>query len=177
MPHFDKGRNIFIDLGTALYHDMAAYMGELMAQYSSAENSEVVDDDLSGYLRRIGDNDVIAQFAIVGDMYVSHEQAVIPDNGFPFRCGSTVYSYIFAQGGVVSYFGSCFFSLEFEILWNGRNDGSREDGAIFTDTGAFENGRIWHNTGSVADDDIFVNSNKRPYFYVFTDLCIGIYIW
>lgn len=139
---FDVGGDVFVDVRATLYHHMSPDVGELVYEASAADDGVIVDDDFAGYLCRIGDNDVVADDTVVGDVRIGHDQAVAAYDGFTFGSGAAVHGDAFAQRGVVAYLRRGVFSLKFHVLGNGRDDSPREYLAVFTNAGSFENGHV-----------------------------------
>src|SRR5690606_7676627 len=85
---------------------------------------KIFDGNMSGNCCGIGKNTSVADCGIVGNVHVSHQQAIGPDRGFGAICSAPVDGYKFTDGGVVTDFGCCYFTGKFQILWYGRNDRS-----------------------------------------------------
>ena len=56
---------------------MGAEMTELMYERTAADNGEVVDLNLTGNLCGIGNNHVVADNTVVGNVGVCHYQAIV----------------------------------------------------------------------------------------------------
>ena len=76
---------------------------------------------------------VIADNAIMRKMTIGHDQAVIPDLGFPAVLGAPVNRYKFPDGGIVSNFYMCIFSFIFQILGNSSNNSAGKNAAVIAD--------------------------------------------
>ena len=118
---------------------MLGYAGKLVNQAATADNSKIVNLHFSGYLGSIPDDDMIFQYAVVSDMRVCHDQAVVSDYGFTLRRCSTVDRNALADSGIVTYFCGCLLSVELQVLWNTGNYSSREDGTTVSYSGPVEN--------------------------------------
>ncbi len=66
----------------------------------------------------VGEHTVVAYLAVVRNMAVGHDQAVVADHGLPPVFGAAVDGYILADGGVVAYFNGGVLACKFEVLWN-----------------------------------------------------------
>ena len=60
---------------------------------------------------------VVADLAIVGDVYVGHQQAVVADGCFEFVIGAAVNGDALADFGMITDFYSRVFVAELEVLW------------------------------------------------------------
>ena len=103
----DKGRNVLVDEGAALNHDVCAEMAELVHEGASADDGKVVDDDLACELCGIADDDIVTDLAVVGDVAVRHDEAVGAYLGLALRRRAAVDGHALAQGGVVADDGQC----------------------------------------------------------------------
>ena len=118
---------------------MFRYAGKLVNQAAAADNSKIVNLHFSGYLGSIPDDDMIFQYAVVCNMGICHDQAIVSDNGFSFRGCSAVDRNTFADRRIVSDFCGCLFSVELQVLWNTGNYSSRENGTVVSDPCPVEN--------------------------------------
>jgi len=97
---------------------------------------------------RIGKDHIIADDAIVGNMHICHEQAVIPHNGFIIGFGTTINGHKFPDSGIIPDLNDSFLSVEFKVLRNGRYHGTGKDAAILANARAFHNGHMRANPGT-----------------------------
>ena len=155
-----EGRNVFVDEGAALKHDVLAEVAELMHEAASAYYGAVVDLHLAGQLGGVGDNHAVADAAVVGDVGIGHDEAVLADHSLTFGRRSAVDGGTFAQRGAVAYDGERLLTLEFEVLRNAGHHGAGEDGYIVADARTGENGYVAVYHGVVADFHIVVDSGE-----------------
>ncbi len=172
----DVGRHVLVDECAALYHDVRAKVAELVYQSAAADDGVVVDDDFAGELCGVGDDDVVAYAAVVGDVRVGHDQAVVAHDGAPFGGGATVDGDVFAQGGVVAYYGVGFFATEFEVLGYRADDCAGEDGAVASDACAFEDGDVGAYACAFADLDVLVDGDEWVDDDAGVYLCRRVYV-
>ncbi len=69
--------------------------------------------------RGIGKDHMIAYYAIVGHMDISHQQAVLSDNGLITGFCAAVHRNKFPDRGIIPDMNGCFFTVEFQVLRNG----------------------------------------------------------
>ena len=74
-------RNVLVDQGAALNHDMTADERELVHEGATTDNGPISYLDLSGQLCRVGHDDMVAHNAVVCHMAIGHDQAVVAHNG------------------------------------------------------------------------------------------------
>lgn len=170
----DKGRNVLVDKGSALHHDMRSDVAELVNQAATTNDSEVVDFHFTGKLACIADNNVVADDTIVSDVAVGHNETVAAYYCAALSRSTAVYGHTFAQYGVVADDSSCLLALEFQILGNGTDDRAGENGNPCADTSAFENCDIAANACTRADFDVAVNCGEWTDNHVVGNLSFGI---
>jgi hypothetical protein len=130
---------------------------ELVNACHPAKDGIVTDLDFTGQAHIINQDHIIADPAVVRDMCIGHDQAIVTDDCLSERPGTLVYGDAFPDNRVVADFDMGNFTLIFKILWYGRDDRSREDLAVFPDPGPVENGYVGTDPGSL------------PYFHILTD--------
>src|SRR5690554_4831512 len=123
----------------------------------------IVNNHFSCQLCRISHDYMVTQHTIMRDMAVSHNQAIVPDNGFTPGNGSPVDGHEFPYGCIVADNGKCLFSSEFQVLGNGAYHCPGKDTTVFTDSCTFHDPHVGTDTGSLSDDNIFINNGKRLY--------------
>ena len=173
---FDERRNIFPDEGTALHHDMTANMNELMYSCHTAQNSIVIDTYFTGKLTSVGDDAIIPNGTVMGDVGVGHDQAIATDLCDAFSGGTAIDSGAFADCSIVADDNDRFFATEFEILGDGGNDGAGEYFAIFANVGALKDGDVGAYARAFLDDHVFVNRHEWVNHHVVGDLCFGVHV-
>ena len=88
IPHFFVGtfdeaewRDIASDFGKSANHGHLADAAELVDSRHAANVNEVFDRHVSSYADRIGDGDLIVHMAVVSDVAISHDEAIVADDG------------------------------------------------------------------------------------------------
>jgi hypothetical protein len=117
--------------------------------------------------------------AIMGDMAVRHDKAIVAHHSLPSVFGAAVDCNELPDGGIVSDFHTGFFTFKFEVLRSCRDYGSGENPAVFTDSCTIHDGYIAANPGAFADFYILVNDRKRINFDVGCDagVMMNIGMW
>src|SRR5690348_7803277 len=111
---------------------------------------------------------VITYFAIVGNMRISHDKAVIAYLCFILISGTSVYGNAFADGGIVTNNGQSFFALKFQILWNSRDNRAGKYPAILAYPRPFHNGDIGGYPRAFTNFHILMNGCKWINFYIWS---------
>ncbi len=77
----DEGGNVLHHVGLSADHGQAAYAAELVDADLPRDVGPVFHDDVAGESGAIGDDDVIADMAIVGEVHADHDEVVAADGG------------------------------------------------------------------------------------------------
>ena len=170
------GRNVLPRAGAATHHDITTYVAELMDENSSGNDGKIVYDDFAGYFGRIAYNAAIAHQHIVRHVHSFHEQVVGAHHGLSLSSRTTVDSYIFANSIIVAHLGGGYLSLELQILWDGSDDGSGEDGVVVSQPRPGEKGHTVHQAVVAAYHHILVNVAEGAYFTSFANHSFGMHV-
>ena len=131
---------------------------------------------MTGHLGIIGNDTVITDDAVVRDMTVSLQQAVVADTCFPAFLCSPVHCHKLSYSGIISYFHQRIFSFKLQVLGNSGDHGAGENAAVPADARPFHNGHIAADPGTFSNFNIVMNDCKRVYFYIGRQLCVGMNI-
>src|SRR5690349_6718931 len=142
-----------------------------MQRAGSADDSPVVDGDMSCHLHGVHKNAVVADHAIMRYVNVGHQEAILPDGGFEFVGGPAADGDELAYDGIVTDMRLGFFAGELQILRHGRNRGARIDFHIFSQTCSVPQYDVWTDPASVVYDDISLHSSKRFNDNIVPNLC------
>jgi hypothetical protein len=113
----DERRDILNYFGHTANHGIAANFYKLVYCCQSADDSTVLNDNVSCQSCHIGHDDIIADDAVVRYMCISHHQYVITQTSFiSFTC-RTVDSCTFTDSYAVANNSISFFAFEFQVLW------------------------------------------------------------
>src|ERR1700681_3801778 len=136
---------------------MPANFYKLVNGTHAAKNGIILNDHMTRQVRIVAHHAPVTYTAIMRNMTISLNEAIVSDRSlFPFF-RSAVYGYKFADGGIISDENIGILALKFQILRNGCNYGTRENPAVFTDTCAFHNGYIGANPCTLAYFHILVD--------------------
>jgi hypothetical protein len=91
------GRKVFTDRGAALHQRQRADSNKLVGKAVARNENIVLHDDVAAQQGSIGDNDAIAQMAIVPDVTIGHEEIVGADRGFSLRRCRSVHGDMLAK--------------------------------------------------------------------------------
>jgi hypothetical protein len=131
---------------------------------------------MAGHLGIVAEDAVIAYDAIMRDVAVSHDQAVVSNLCGPPVAAAAVDCHKFTDGRIVANLHRGLFALVFKVLGDGRYYGAWKDPAVPAYPGAFHNGNIAADPGAFAYFNIVVDNGKRVYFNVCRQLGIGMNI-
>ena len=92
---------------------MHADFDELVYRTASPHDGPFIDRDVARYLNVVGDDDVVPDRAVMCNMYISHQKAILADFRNFFIYGPPIDGDAFPDGGMVSNFNAGFFTLEF----------------------------------------------------------------
>ncbi len=147
---------------------------ELLHGHVAFQNSPVADGDVPSKVHAVGDHHVVAHQAIVRQMHVGHQQAVLPYGGALPVGGAAVDGDALAHGGAIPDFGGGFFAGEFEVLRNGGDHRAGKNAAVGTDARAVHDGGVGADPRAVADGDIRRDGGERLDHNVIADACIRV---
>ena len=174
--HKTEGQDVLRETRSAAHHRITAHATELVHQHIGTQNGKVVDGYLASQLCAIANDDAIANDGVVSDMHAFHQQVIIAYNSTPLGSRATVDGYILTNLVVVAYFCRAFLSTELEVLWNGTDDGTREEDIAVADTSAIKHGYAVHKSVIVAYDNSLINIAEGTYLAILTYNGLGMYV-
>ena len=127
---FDIGRDILGDSVSSSDEGMAADLDELMYGDQAANVGVIVDLGVSAHIHGIGQDDVIADPTIMGDMYIGHQEAVMADCRFHAGRCAAMETAEFADDGPVSDLQCGRLPPVFEILRRTAEDRMMVDATL-----------------------------------------------
>ena len=139
-----------------------------------AKNSIIANITWPGHLCIVAHDTVIANNTIMCNMAVCHDQAIVSHFGGPPVFAAPVNGYKFPNGSIITDLYSCIFTFIFKVLRNGRNNSTRENAAVLTNSCTFHNGYIAADPGAFTNFYILVNNTKRINLYIGCKLGIGM---
>ena len=145
-------------------------MGELMDQRTTSNNGKRIDNHFTGHLNRIAHDDIVADIAVVSNVAIGHDHAVLANLGDKLRGRAAMYGNAFVQLSAIADFYGRIFAFELKVLRNGGYACSGEDVDILSDSGTREYGDIVLEDGAVANDSVGIDTAEGADFHVFTNL-------
>ena len=85
---------------------------KLVDSRQSRDNTIITDLHMTCQCNAIHKNDMVSYDAIVRDVHISHDKAVLTDHCFAIGFGSAIDGYTFAYRGTVAYLNSGVFTLK-----------------------------------------------------------------
>ena len=117
---------------------------------------------------------MVVQQAVVCNVGVRHDQAVVAYHGLTFRCRAAVYGGALADNSVVADDGECILTAELQILRYSTHHGGGKNGAVGTYTCATENGGVSHDLGAGAYHYVGFDICERTNLGCRVDNCFGV---
>src|SRR5690606_381216 len=126
------------------------------------------------HVHRIGEDHVVAQLAIVGDVGVGHQQAVAPDGGAAGGGRPAVECRELSNDGAVSDLEAGPLPLELEVLGIRPEHRPVGDLAVLAQVGVTLDRHPRTDLGPVPDTDPRPDHGPRPNHHAFPELDVGI---
>src|SRR5690554_3676269 len=142
---------------------------------ASSHDGPVVNRHMTCHLHGVGNDDVVSDDAIMGNVYIGHEETVFADFCDFLVDSTSVYSHAFPYGRVVADHYGGLLPLKFKILRNGRNHCPRKYLAVATDPGTGVNGDVGTDPTSFTNFHIFMYGSKCFHGDVFPDPGVAVY--
>src|SRR6266496_2528272 len=103
---------------------------KLMYGTHAAKNCPITNRYMPRYLCVVTHDAIITNNTVVSQMAISHEKTIFTNNRFFFYSGATIHCYKFSDSSIVTYNYYGIFTLVFQILWNGGNNGTGKYPAV-----------------------------------------------
>jgi hypothetical protein len=142
----------------------------------ATEANPVAQHHMAGELAAIAQGAIVADNAIMPNMAIGKDPAIIAHGSLPFIAGTAVNGHKFADGTVIANLNRGFFLGVFAVLGNGANYGSGEDAAILANAGPLHNGHIRPDPGAFAYFNVLMDNGKRIHLHICGQPCVGMYI-
>ena len=131
-----------------------------MNRRQSPDNHPVLDMHMSGEHGSVGHNDVIAEYAIVGDMCERHQVIVTTDHrSHRLMCSPMEHRILPDHGPIADFAGRHFVGI-FQILGSVPDDCSVVNNDIFPDSGTFCDERMVRDGGAVSNHGAIFDHGK-----------------
>ena len=114
---------------------------------------------------------------IMAHMDFVHKEIAIADARCAIGMDASCYDDVFTDAIVVAYLnvgGRAFYVME--VLWLGSDHGVLMDDVVVSYGCSGENGHMRHDDAIVANHNVFFNIGEWLDFYVFPQLCLGVYV-
>src|SRR5579863_337265 len=155
---------------------MFTYSYKLMNGTHATQNGVIFNNNMTRHLSIIAHHAIIANNAIVSEVAIGLNQAIAANRGFLPVFGSAVNGNKLPNSCVISDENIRIFTLKLQILGNRRDDGPRENSAVFSDTGPLHDGHIGPDPCTFTHLYILMDDRKRIYFNVRCDTCVWVNI-
>ena len=137
---------------------MRADLAELVDQGETAEDDPVVDGHVAGQRRGVGENRVVADHAIMGDVHVGHQPVVVADAGHPAAfLGAAIEGDEFADHVAVANLQARLFTVEFLVLRRRAERGELPDPVVAADPGRPVDDHVRPDRRAIADFHILAD--------------------
>jgi hypothetical protein len=117
---------------------------------------------------------VVIHKAVVGDMYVRHQETVVADDRSELIRRTAIDGAAFADNDAVTDFRSGVFPFVLEVLWYRADDCAGEDFTTLADPRAVHDRHVVANPAIIADYDILFDHGERTDMYILPDFCIWV---
>jgi len=156
-----EGRQILTDGGAALHHGERAHAGELVDETIAGNEGAILHDGVPGEERAAGQDDVIADYAVVADVRILHQEIVGADEGFSIGLGRAMDGAVFAENVFVADADASGRAVVFQILGGVADDAAGVEPVLGTDDGDSGEVNVRTDDTARADLDGFVDDGVR----------------
>ena len=145
-----------------------------MHEHHRRDDGIVVHNDLSSQLGGVTHDDAIAKHAVVCNMGILHDEVVATHNGLALAGSTTMDSHILTYSVVVANLHNGILAFELQVLRNGTNHRTREEGVAIAQASARKQRHTVHQHVVIAHCHILVDKTERTNLTVLTNLCLGV---
>src|SRR5690606_27935561 len=132
--------------------------------------------DVSGQGGIVAENTAISHNAVMGNMAIGHDQAVVANDRLHTVRGSLVDRGTLPYGGIVPDMDRGVLPLVLQVLGHGRNDRPGEYTAVLSDSGTLHDRDIGADPGTLPNGHIVVDGGKGLDHHILGDLGSRVYI-
>ena len=161
-----EGRYVLYHLGAPPHHRQSTNAAKLVYSSVAAQAGSVSYGDMSAQHNTIGQDDVVPNLAVVGNVGPDHHQAVIPDRGKAFAMHSSVNRDVLADGVAVANSKLPWLLDLPYVLWETPQNRTFTDLIVFSQTDAALHRDICTQPRAVANDCIFFHNRKGANRYI-----------
>lgn len=153
-------RYVLGDAVAAADHGEASDSDVLVDHHPCGDEGIVADFYASAQEGCVGDDDIVADLAIVPQVRECHQEDIVSDDGGAVFLGSPVDGHVFADRAVLADLKEAFFIVVVEILRRISEYGTGVDLCVFADGCVSCDVGVRPDLAVVSDDDIFVNDGE-----------------
>ena len=135
----------------------------------AADHDTILDDCVSCKHRRVAHDNAVAEYAVVRDVCIRHQQAVVADTRLLALARRTVYRRTLADRRAVADERIALFTLKLQILRHLTNRRALEDMAVAPDLRPFLDDDVWTDLRSLADLDMIRDDRVWPDLHALCD--------
>ena len=131
---------------------IAAYGDKVMHCTTTRDGRIILHMNMTSKQSAVGDDNIVAELAIVGNVHVSHQEVVVADAGDPvFFDGAPIDGYTFAEGIPVAYLNASVSTGVTDILRFGSQDNVGIEQIISANGDVSHDGDIVEQTRATAN--------------------------
>ena len=164
-----KGGNISDDFRAAAGHRMFSDPAELMNPGQAANHGEVFHNDVTSQCGGVGQDDMIAQVNIVGDVAVGQQKVAGTDGGCFSVFGGAVDGHGFADDVSISDASASDAALPFAVLRAEADAAEGKELVVVADDGVAVHNDVGKQTATVAQNYVFSDDAIGADLAVFAD--------
>ena len=155
---FGKGKHVAGDGGAASDKGVGTDANKMVHRTKRAHRRPFFDDDMASKSCGVGEDDVVADDAIMCDVGVGHDQRVIADAGQASAlCSAAIDGDKFADGVVVADLKARRFTFVAEVLWGQSNGRKREEAVAGADCRGAFNDYVRNEFATFSEFDVRAN--------------------
>src|SRR5690554_2069593 len=150
---------------------MVANSNKLMHGCQPTDYGKISNCDVSCQSHTICNDYIIAYQTIVCYVCISHNKTIVAHDSLTRCCCTTIDRYTLTNSSVITYNRYRVFATEFQILWYCRNNSTRKNRAIFTNSRPFHYGYVRSNPSAFTYFHIVMNGSKWFNYYILSNFC------
>lgn len=164
-----KRGNISDDFRAAAGHRMFPYPAELVNSGQASDHGEVFHNDVTSQCGGVGQDDLVAQSDVVGDVAIGQKEIVRTDGGCFSVAGRAVDGHGFADDVSISDASASEAAFPFAVLRAEADAAEGKELVVVADDGVAVHNDVGKQTATVAQNHVFSNNAVRADLAVFAD--------
>src|SRR5688572_8331780 len=158
----DERRNVLRHARAAADERVSPDLHELMHRRKPGKDRAILDRHVTGKLRRIRDDDAVANVTIVREMHVRHQERSLPDRRLERLRGPAVYRRVLTDTRTLTDFDPRLLALELKILRVAPEDRTDPNAHVRREADvSIEHGTRLDRT-AVVDEAVVADNGIRP---------------